>query len=55
MTPFFDLTLADIKLVAHGQFEVMSLVLICSMAASSFNTQLEAWEPLVEPFEGIFK
>ncbi|XP_057544625.1 uncharacterized protein LOC130823840 isoform X3 [Amaranthus tricolor] len=55
MTPLFDVTLTNIKLVSHGRFEVMSLVLICSMAASAFNTQLEAWEPLVEPFDGIFK
>ncbi|KAL2906379.1 putative vacuolar protein sorting-associated protein 13F [Bienertia sinuspersici] len=55
MTPFFDMTFTNIKLVAHGRFEVMSSVLICSMAASTFNTQLEAWEPLVEPFDGIFK
>ncbi|XP_021714350.1 uncharacterized protein LOC110682332 isoform X2 [Chenopodium quinoa] len=55
MTPFFDATFNNIKLVAHGRFEVMSSVLICSMAASTFNTQLEAWEPFLEPFEGIFK
>lgn len=55
MTPFFDVTFTNIKLVAHGRFEVMSSVLICSMAASTFNTQLEAWEALVEPFDGIFK
>lgn len=55
MTPFFDTTFTNIKLVTHGRFEAMNSVLISSMAASTFNRQLEAWEPLVEPFDGIFK
>ncbi|GMH18990.1 hypothetical protein Nepgr_020831 [Nepenthes gracilis] len=55
MMPLFDMTITSIKLATHGQFEAMNAVLICSMAASTFNTQLEAWEPLVEPFDGIFK
>jgi hypothetical protein len=55
MTPLFDTTITNIKLVTHGRLEAMNAVLISSIAASAFNTQLEAWEPLVEPFEGIFK
>lgn len=55
MTPLFDTTITNIKLATHGRPEAMNAVLISSIAASSFNTQLEAWEPLVEPFDGIFK
>ncbi|XWS14258.1 hypothetical protein CRYUN_Cryun36dG0107400 [Craigia yunnanensis] len=55
MTPLFDMTIANIKLATHGRLEAMNAVLISSIAASTFNTQLEAWEPLVEPFDGIFK
>lgn len=55
ITPLFDLTITNIKLATHGQLEAMNAVLISSIAASTFNTQLEAWEPLVEPFDGIFK
>ncbi|KAL4271464.1 hypothetical protein GQ457_13G023380 [Hibiscus cannabinus] len=55
MTPLFDVTIANIKLVTHGRLEAMNAVLISSIAASTFNMQLEAWEPLVEPFDGIFK
>ncbi|GKV06822.1 hypothetical protein SLEP1_g18658 [Rubroshorea leprosula] len=55
MTPLFDVTITNIKLATHGQLEAMNAVLISSIAASTFNTQLEAWEPLVEPFDGIFK
>ncbi|KAK9670363.1 hypothetical protein RND81_13G196500 [Saponaria officinalis] len=55
MTPFLDLTFTNIKLVTHGRFEAMNSVLISSMAASTFNRQLESWEPMLEPFDGIFK
>ena len=55
MTPLFDATITNIKLATHGQLDAMNAVLISSVAASTFNTQLEAWEPLVEPFDGIFK
>ncbi|PRQ39555.1 putative vacuolar protein sorting-associated protein [Rosa chinensis] len=55
MTPLFDTTITNIKLATHGRVEAMNAVLISSIAASTFNTQLEAWEPLVEPFDGIFK
>ncbi|GAB4828173.1 hypothetical protein Ancab_035090 [Ancistrocladus abbreviatus] len=55
MTPLFDMTIANIKLATHGRLDAMNAVLISSMAASTFNAKLEAWEPLVEPFDGIFK
>lgn len=55
MTPLFDTTITNIKLATHGRMEAMNAVFISSIAASTFNTQLEAWEPLVEPFDGIFK
>ncbi|KAH8501006.1 hypothetical protein H0E87_016007 [Populus deltoides] len=55
MTPLFDVTITNIKLATHGRLEAMNAVLISSIAASTFNAQLEAWEPLVEPFDGIFK
>lgn len=55
MTPLFDTTITNIKLATHGQLEAINAVLICSIASSAFNTQLEAWEPLIEPFDGIFK
>ncbi|XP_042516642.1 uncharacterized protein LOC122090931 isoform X2 [Macadamia integrifolia] len=55
MTPLFDTTITNINLATHGKPESMNAVLISSIAASTFNTQLEAWEPLVEPFDGIFK
>jgi vacuolar protein sorting-associated protein 13A/C len=55
MTPLFDATITNLKLATHGRLDDMNAVLISSIAASTFNTQLEAWEPLVEPFDGIFK
>jgi len=55
MTPLVDWTITNINLAAHGRMEAMSAVVVTSMAASTFNTQLASWEPLIEPFEGIFK
>lgn len=55
MTPLFDVTISNMKLATHGRLEALNAVLISSTAASTFNTQLESWEPLVEPFDGIFK
>ncbi|KAH9312827.1 hypothetical protein KI387_027862 [Taxus chinensis] len=55
MTPLVDSTMTNISLVAHGRLEALNVVLVSSVAASTFNPQLEAWEPLIEPFDGIFK
>ncbi|XP_051130647.1 uncharacterized protein LOC127251100 isoform X2 [Andrographis paniculata] len=55
LSPLFDATITNIKLATHGGLEAMNAVLISSFAASTFNIHLEAWEPLVEPFDGIFK
>ncbi|XP_076932508.1 uncharacterized protein LOC143598077 [Bidens hawaiensis] len=55
MTPFFDVTVTNIKLATHGGMDSMNAVLISSIAASTFNSLLDSWEPLVEPFDGIFK
>ncbi|XP_071698618.1 uncharacterized protein [Rutidosis leptorrhynchoides] len=55
MTPYFDVTVTNIKLATHGAIDSMNAVLISSIAASTFNSQLDSWEPLVEPFDGIFK
>ncbi|XP_043726204.1 uncharacterized protein LOC122672780 isoform X2 [Telopea speciosissima] len=55
MTPLFDTTITNINLATQGRLEAMNAVLVSSIAASTFNTQLEAWEPLVESFDGIFK
>lgn len=55
MTPLIDTTITNMNLASHGCLDSMNVVLICSVAASMFNRQLEEWEPLVEPFDGIFK
>ncbi|CAM6102066.1 unnamed protein product [Calypogeia fissa] len=55
MTPIVDVTVTNINLAAHGRAEAFSIVVITAIAASTFNVRLEAWEPLIEPFDGIIK
>lgn len=55
VTPLVDSTLTNINLAAHGRPEALNVVVVSSVATSTFNPQLEAWEPLIEPFDGIFK
>uniref|UniRef100_A0A7N0UXF0 PH domain-containing protein n=1 Tax=Kalanchoe fedtschenkoi TaxID=63787 RepID=A0A7N0UXF0_KALFE len=55
MTPVANATITNVKVATHGRMEAMNAVLVSSIAASTFNAQLEAWEPLIEPFDGIFK
>ncbi|PTQ34792.1 hypothetical protein MARPO_0076s0036 [Marchantia polymorpha] len=55
MTPVIDMTVTNINLAAHGRSEAFSVVVITAIAASTFNLRLEAWEPLIEPFDGIIK
>ncbi|XP_035834787.1 uncharacterized protein LOC110887015 isoform X3 [Helianthus annuus] len=55
MTPFFDVSITNIKLATHGGIDSMNAVVISSIAASTFNTLLDSWEPLVEPFDGLLK
>ncbi|MCO5593423.1 hypothetical protein L7F22_047437 [Adiantum nelumboides] len=55
MTPLANISITSINLAANGRAETLSGVCVASMAASTFNAHLESWEPLIEPFEGIFK
>lgn len=55
ITPLANVAVTSINLAANGRRETFSGVCVASMAASTFNAQLESWEPLIEPFEGIFK
>ncbi|KAK9053434.1 hypothetical protein SSX86_030068 [Deinandra increscens subsp. villosa] len=55
MTPFFDVSITNIKLATHGGMGSMNAVVMSSIAASTFNTLLDSWEPMVEPFDGILK
>lgn len=55
MTPVVNATITNVKVATHGRMDAMNAVLVSSIAASTFNPQLEAWEPLIEPFDGIFK
>lgn len=55
MTPLVNATITGVKVASHGRMEAMNAVIVSSIAASTFNAQLEAWEPLIEPVDGIFK
>ncbi|KAD5802908.1 hypothetical protein E3N88_14268 [Mikania micrantha] len=55
MTPFFDVSITNIKLATHGGINSLNAVVMSVIAASTFNTLLDSWEPLVEPFDAILK
>lgn len=55
ITTCFDVTVTNIKLATHGRMDSMNNVLISLIVASTFNAHLDSWEPIVEPFDGIFK
>ncbi|KAL2613699.1 hypothetical protein R1flu_025391 [Riccia fluitans] len=55
MTPVMDMTVTGINLAANGRAESFNVVVVAAFAASTFNMRLEAWEPLIEPFDGVIK
>ena len=55
VTPLANITITSINLAVSGHSEALSGACIAYVAASTFNAQVKAWEPLIEPFEGIFK
>ncbi|KAL3679175.1 hypothetical protein R1sor_022131 [Riccia sorocarpa] len=55
MTPVMDMTITGINLAANGRAEAFNVVVVAAFAASTFNVRLEAWEPLIEPFDGVIK
>lgn len=55
LNPVADVSMSGTNLLAHGRPELMNAVAITSLAASTFNSQLDAWEPAVEPWEGLVK
>ncbi|XP_024542530.1 uncharacterized protein LOC9648284 isoform X1 [Selaginella moellendorffii] len=54
-TPLVNATLTGVNLAAHGRPDALNAVALTSIAASTFNASLDAWEPLIEPFDGILK
>ncbi|GJP54206.1 hypothetical protein CLOM_g13301 [Closterium sp. NIES-68] len=55
MAPWADVTVEGIHLTLHGRPDALNAVVLTSVAASSFNSHLALWEPLLEPFDSIFK
>ncbi|CAI5962204.1 unnamed protein product [Closterium sp. NIES-65] len=55
MVPWVDVTVEGIHLTLHGRPHALNAVVLTSVAASSFNSHLALWEPLLEPFDSIFK
>eukprot|EP00897_Mesotaenium_endlicherianum_P008373 jgi/Mesen1/7564/ME000392S06833 len=55
LTPLADLSVTGIQLAIHGSPETINAVVFTSVAASTYNPPLAVWEPLIEPFDGIFK
>ena len=54
MHPVVDATVEGVHLTVHAHPQAMNAVVHTSVTASSFNSHLGVWEPLLEPFDSIF-
>ncbi|KAI3710546.1 hypothetical protein L2E82_40329 [Cichorium intybus] len=55
MTPLFNISLSSIGFSLHRRPDYLNATVCFSLAARSYNDKLEAWEPLVEPVDGVLR
>lgn len=55
MVPLCNISLSSIGFSLHGRQEYLTSCVNFSLIARSYNDKYEAWEPLVEPVDGILR
>ncbi|GMN21548.1 hypothetical protein TIFTF001_040051 [Ficus carica] len=55
MVPLFNVSLSGVGFSLHGRRDYMNSTVGFSLAARSYNDKYEAWEPLVEPVDGVLR
>ncbi|KAL7609935.1 hypothetical protein Lser_V15G10156 [Lactuca serriola] len=55
MTPLSNISLSSIGFSLHSRPDYLNATVCFSLAARSYNDKLEAWEPLVEPVDGVLR
>ncbi|CAI9302833.1 unnamed protein product [Lactuca saligna] len=55
MKPLSNISLSNIGFSLHSRPDYLNATLCFSLAAISYNDKHEAWEPLVEPVDGVLR
>lgn len=55
MKPLSNISLSNIGFSLHSRLDYLNATVCFSLAARSYNDKLEAWEPLVEPVDGVLR
>lgn len=55
MVPLCNLSLSSIEFSLHGRQDFSTSCVSFSLAARSYNDKYEAWEPLIEPVDGLLR
>lgn len=55
MVPLCNISLSGIGFSLHGRANHLNSTVNFSLAARSYNDKYEAWEPLIEPFDGFLR
>ncbi|KAK3434687.1 hypothetical protein EUGRSUZ_D02142 [Eucalyptus grandis] len=55
MVPLFNVSLSGLGFTLHGRGECINSTASFSLNVRSYNDKYEAWEPLVEPVDGLLR
>lgn len=55
MVPLLNVSLSGVNASSHGRMDALSSTLNFSLTAMTYNGKCYAWEPLIEPFDGVVR
>lgn len=55
MVPLFNISLSGVAFRLHGRSGCLNSTVNFSLSARSYNDNYDAWEPLIEPFDGFVR